>query len=696
MSKKILLKRSNQKESNGQPKLPLPSQMDYGELAINYAKDAETLSIKNSDNKIVTFNKINIIQTSGSSASNVMSQDAVTTELNKKADKATTLAGYGIIDAKIEDGSITIGKETIKPLTSVPTEYVTDDELSAKGYQTASQVSSAISRLVDSAPESLNTLNELAAALGDDPNFATTIINQIAQKADASELNNYATKTALTSGLEGKADTSHSHKAYQISGLDAHRALISDGGGVIASSAITSTELEYLDGVTSNIQTQLNNKASSTSVEQTISDAAFNNGHNAVSSINNIPISKKLVIATIKNSGNFALSSTPSDGREIQVIVHNTNSSDINITMPEDSKYIKMSGNVLTVGSNLYANINVISDGTNMYIKPFLQAKSGSEIEPFKSAPGDLCFYDRTAKKLIIVDGDTWNSASYPSSRYVPIGIVVVPGIHNVYGNGSCGVMSLKEMNCNTPNDGGITHQTMAWGGYGVDTSLTNLDTIPYIGTGTNVGKANSTVIGTSNSGYLPSDSFSSVQCPHDIDTYYDSNRSTSEQCPSPYLTDGSRNSAYYQTNSPSSSSNAFADFNGTNNTQTLLRLATSQSNWRTASSITNDGNSGYYPAACCCWRYSTEGTSQGNWYLPSCGEMGYAVPYLNKINEIIHTMCITYGSSIGVELYNSGSYWMSTEKDNNYAWTVGFGAGFVGNSASKNYTGYTRAWLRV
>ena len=191
-----------------------------------------------------------------------MSQDAVTKELNKKANKATTLDGYGIIDAKIEDGSITIGKKTIKPLTSVPSEYVTDDELSAKGYQTASQVSSAISSLVDSAPETLNTLNELAAALGNDPNFATTITNKIAQKADTSVLDNYATKTALTSGLAGKADTSHSHKAYQISGLDAQRALISDGSGVISPSAITSTELEYLDGVTSNIQTQLNNKAS--------------------------------------------------------------------------------------------------------------------------------------------------------------------------------------------------------------------------------------------------------------------------------------------------------------------------------------------------------------------------------------------------------------------------------------------------
>lgn len=383
MSKKILLKRSNQKERDGQPKLPLSSQIDYGELAINYAKDAETLAIKNSENEIVAFNKINIVQTSGSSTSNVMSQNAVTTELNKKANKATTLAGYGITDAKIEDGSITIGKETIKPLTSVPSEYVTDDELSAKGYQTASQVSSAISNLVDSAPETLNTLNELAAALGDDPNFATTITNQIAQKADASDLDNYATTEALTSGLAGKANTSHthtiasitdlqttlngkantshthtianitdlqdalndkadasdldnyattealtsglagkantshthtvaqinglsqnklmvsdarghpsvlsvtsteasylsgvtsgiqkqlngkaatghSHSAAQIAGLTAKRALVSDGSGVVSTSNITDVELGYLDGVSSNIQTQLNNKA---------------------------------------------------------------------------------------------------------------------------------------------------------------------------------------------------------------------------------------------------------------------------------------------------------------------------------------------------------------------------------------------------------------------------------------------------
>ena len=40
---------------NGKPKLPTSSQIEYGELAINYAKDNETISLKNSDNEIVTF-----------------------------------------------------------------------------------------------------------------------------------------------------------------------------------------------------------------------------------------------------------------------------------------------------------------------------------------------------------------------------------------------------------------------------------------------------------------------------------------------------------------------------------------------------------------------------------------------------------------------------------------------------------------
>ena len=49
-------------------------------------------------------------------------------------------------------------------------------------YATETYVDSEVSNLVDSAPGTLDTLNELADALGDDPNFATTITNSIGTK----------------------------------------------------------------------------------------------------------------------------------------------------------------------------------------------------------------------------------------------------------------------------------------------------------------------------------------------------------------------------------------------------------------------------------------------------------------------------------------------------------------------------------
>jgi len=54
----------------------------------------------------------------------------------------------------------------------------------ANAAQSAAQsyADNAIANLIDSSPSTLNTLNELAAALGDDPNFATTIANSLGSK----------------------------------------------------------------------------------------------------------------------------------------------------------------------------------------------------------------------------------------------------------------------------------------------------------------------------------------------------------------------------------------------------------------------------------------------------------------------------------------------------------------------------------
>lgn len=58
---KVLNKRSSALV-NGEAKLPTASQIDYGEIAINFAKGKETISIKNSDDEIVTFSSDNHIE----------------------------------------------------------------------------------------------------------------------------------------------------------------------------------------------------------------------------------------------------------------------------------------------------------------------------------------------------------------------------------------------------------------------------------------------------------------------------------------------------------------------------------------------------------------------------------------------------------------------------------------------------------
>lgn len=71
-------------------------------------------------------------------------------------------------------------------------------------------VSDELAALVDSAPTTLDTLNELAAALGDDPNFATTVTNTLATKAANTYVNTtFASNNYTTSQLDTKVDQTH-------------------------------------------------------------------------------------------------------------------------------------------------------------------------------------------------------------------------------------------------------------------------------------------------------------------------------------------------------------------------------------------------------------------------------------------------------------------------------------------------------
>ena len=91
-----------------------------------------------------------------------------------------------------------------------------------------------------------------------------TTLSSLGITATAQELNYVDGVTSnIQTQLNGKQATiTGGASSIVTSNLAESRALISDASGKVAVSPVTSTELGYLDGVTSNIQTQLNNKVS--------------------------------------------------------------------------------------------------------------------------------------------------------------------------------------------------------------------------------------------------------------------------------------------------------------------------------------------------------------------------------------------------------------------------------------------------
>lgn len=73
------------------------------------------------------------------------------------------------------------------------------DPVLLQDASTKNYVDTSISNLINSAPSTLDTLNEIAIALGNDPNFATTIITELGNKSDighthtASEITDFDT-----------------------------------------------------------------------------------------------------------------------------------------------------------------------------------------------------------------------------------------------------------------------------------------------------------------------------------------------------------------------------------------------------------------------------------------------------------------------------------------------------------------------
>ena len=92
-------------------------------------------------------------------------------------------------------------------------------------------------------------------------------------------------------------------------------------------------------------------------------------GNNTVTSATTVPIDKRLVICNLSSNNAFSLASVPEAGKEIHIIIHNTSSKSITISIPSNAPYINLGKDALTILAGKYLEINALSDGTNVYLR---------------------------------------------------------------------------------------------------------------------------------------------------------------------------------------------------------------------------------------------------------------------------------------------------------------------------------------
>lgn len=112
-------------------------------------------------------------------------------------------------------------------------------------YQTEEQVAAKVASLVDSAPETLDTLNELAAALGDDPNFATTVTNLIGTKVDNSKWETIANIVTTIS------DFSYAEDSIQLN----HKFILKNDNGSFSSENTAGKKINAATSTTAGVLT---------------------------------------------------------------------------------------------------------------------------------------------------------------------------------------------------------------------------------------------------------------------------------------------------------------------------------------------------------------------------------------------------------------------------------------------------------
>lgn len=276
---------------------------------------------------------------------------------------------------------------TLNGITTNLDNHVNNTDIHTPIVTIEGMIDTRISGLVNSAPETLDTLKELSDALGNDPNFATTVANQIGTKASKDDV---YTKGEADTLLEDKANSVHNHVVSDITDFPTiptkTSQLINDSGFLTSSNGLITSvswgditnKPNFSTVATSGSYTDLSNTPTiPTKVSQLENDMGFGTGGGSTDiTISWTNITDKPTIPTktsdLTNDSGFVIDSN---------VVHKTGNEAISGAKIFLNDIFRKNTSVdLTVTPTGYTNTNIIfadkNDKTIAHFE-FVQRPSG-------------------------------------------------------------------------------------------------------------------------------------------------------------------------------------------------------------------------------------------------------------------------------------------------------------------------------
>lgn len=303
-------------------------------------------------------------------------------------DGVTAIGGHGYIATQIDALSATL-QSTIDTEVAILEQSISSNVATLNTtIQTVSstldqRITDEVAALVDSAPDLLNTLNELASALGDDENFAVTISNNIAANSTKIDTVSAALTTAdatLQSNIDSLESTVVSVSGdlqTQIDNLDSSN-----------SSSVDALSAELKDDISAEEAARIAADSALTSTVQSVSSTLDSKIDYEVDALDSDVVALSAAIDAEESAREQAVSDLAGQiGSLTADVAQDIADGDAAVTSYVNSNFLPLSGGDLTGGLTVTGDVS--ASGT-------VYAAGGLEVAGGEA--GDATFYAESGK----------------------------------------------------------------------------------------------------------------------------------------------------------------------------------------------------------------------------------------------------------------------------------------------------------